>query len=72
MCEFPEFRFLDQLSERYRRVLELRYGLNGEHEHTLEEIGQEFHITRQRVRQIVVVSLQKLRQAATNSGSQID
>ena len=55
-------RALEQLSPRHKRVMELRYGLNGEREHTLEEIGQEFHLTRQRVRQIVIAAIKKLQQ----------
>jgi RNA polymerase primary sigma factor len=49
------------LNERERRVLELRYGLNGEEPWTLEEVGRELRVTRERVRQIEMAALHKLR-----------
>lgn len=52
---------LDQLSERERRVLELRYGLTDGQPRTLEEVGRAFGVTRERVRQIEVKALRKLR-----------
>jgi RNA polymerase primary sigma factor len=51
---------LDTLDARQRRVLELRYGLDGGHPHTLEEIGSLINLTRERVRQIENQSLRKL------------
>jgi RNA polymerase primary sigma factor len=51
---------LENLSYRERRVLELRYGLDGEHAHTLDEIARTFNVTRERVRQIQTQSLEKL------------
>ena len=51
---------LDTLSYRERRVLELRYGLGGEHPRTLDEVGRTFNVTRERIRQIENQSLQKL------------
>jgi RNA polymerase primary sigma factor len=51
---------LENLSYRERRVLELRYGLGGEHPRTLEEIGRRFNVTRERIRQIESHSLKKL------------
>ena len=51
---------LEKLSYRERRVLELRYGLAGEHPRTLEEVGRAFNITRERIRQIEHQSLNKL------------
>ena len=53
---------LSTLSEREARVLELRFGLGDGISHTLEEIGQEFGVTRERIRQIEAVALRKLRQ----------
>ena len=43
---------LKDLSPRYRKVLELRYGLIDGISHTLEELGKEFGVTRERIRQI--------------------
>jgi RNA polymerase primary sigma factor len=45
-------------------VLELRYGLNGEHPRTLDEVGRAFNVTRERIRQIENQSLKKLRALA--------
>ena len=55
---------LQTLSARERRVLELRYGLNGEHPRTLDEVGKTFNVTRERIRQIESQSLKKLRALA--------
>ena len=51
---------LENLSYRERRVLELRYGLDGEHPRTLDELGRTFNVTRERIRQIENQSLKKL------------
>jgi RNA polymerase primary sigma factor len=51
---------LENLSYRERRVLELRYGLGGEHPRTLDEVGRTFNVTRERIRQIESQSLKKL------------
>ena len=51
---------LDSLNDRQRTVLELRYGLDGEHPRTLDEIGLVFSLTRERIRQIERQSLAKL------------
>jgi RNA polymerase primary sigma factor len=51
---------LENLSYRERRVLELRYGLDGEHPRTLDEVGRTFNVTRERIRQIENQSLEKL------------
>ena len=51
---------LAALSERERRVLELRYGLNGERPRTLDEVGRTFNVTRERIRQIEGQCLRKL------------
>jgi RNA polymerase primary sigma factor len=52
---------LDVLSDREREVLEMRYGLRDGRPHTLEEVGQEFGVTRERIRQIETKALRKLR-----------
>jgi RNA polymerase primary sigma factor len=55
---------LNALSARERRVLELRYGLDGNHPRTLDEVGRTFNVTRERVRQIENQSLKKLQALA--------
>src|SRR5487761_1176646 len=57
-------KILNTLSHRERRVLELRYGLDGEHPRTLDEVGRTFNVTRERIRQIENQSLKKLRALA--------
>ncbi len=57
-------RVLGMLSYRERRILELRYGLNGEQPCTLDEVGRTFNVTRERVRQIENQSLKKLQAMA--------
>ena len=52
---------LDTLSKREAEVLKLRYGIDSGHEMTLEEIGREFDVTRERIRQIEAKALRKLR-----------
>jgi RNA polymerase primary sigma factor len=55
---------LDHLSERERKVLELRYGLDGQQPRTLDEVGRAFNVTRERIRQIEHQGLKKLRALA--------
>jgi RNA polymerase primary sigma factor len=55
---------LENLSYRERRVLELRYGLGGEHPRTLSEVGRTFNVTRERIRKIEHQSLKKLQNLA--------
>lgn len=52
---------LHSLSDRESRILKLYYGLDGEKAHTLEEVGIEFRLTRERIRQIKEKALNKLR-----------
>jgi RNA polymerase primary sigma factor len=52
---------LSVLSDRERQVLELRFGLVDGKDHTLEEVGQYFNVTRERIRQIEAKALRKLR-----------
>ena len=52
---------LSELSERERMVLELRFGLKDGYERTLEEVGRQLNVTRERVRQIEAKALKKLR-----------
>ena len=53
---------LNRLEDRERRILEMRYGLNGREPSTLDEVGREFNVTRERIRQIETRAIQKLRQ----------
>jgi RNA polymerase primary sigma factor len=52
---------LNSLNQRERRVLEMRFGLKDGRGHTLEEVGQAFGVTRERIRQIEAKALRKLR-----------
>jgi RNA polymerase primary sigma factor len=54
-------RVLDQLTEREQRIIQLRFGLTDGHPRTLEEVGREFGVTRERIRQIESKTLAKLR-----------
>ena len=60
-------RVLDGLSERERKVIELRFGLTDGHPRTLEEVGKEFGVTRERIRQIESKTLCKLRHPSRSS-----
>jgi RNA polymerase primary sigma factor len=60
-------RVLDSLSERERKVIELRFGLMDGHPRTLEEVGREFGVTRERIRQIESKTLCKLRHPSRSS-----
>jgi len=59
-------RLLDQLTEREREVLKLRFGLEDGYPRTLEEVGHIFEVTRERIRQIEAKALHKLRQPQLN------
>ena len=52
---------LDTLTEREQKVLKLRFGLEDGRPRTLEEVGKEFNVTRERIRQIEAKALRKLR-----------
>ena len=56
---------LGDLSERENRILRMRFGLNSEREHTLDEIGRFFNVTRERIRQIEMKALKKLRMSSS-------
>jgi len=56
---------LASLTIREQRVLELRFGLSDDESHTLEEVGQEFNVSRERARQIEAKALSKLRHPCT-------
>ncbi len=55
------FRVLDCLPARERKVLELRFGLKGERPRTLEEVGDRFGVTRERIRQVEAKTLNRLK-----------
>lgn len=52
---------LTELTEREQRILRMRFGIGGSSEHTLEEVGKSFGVTRERIRQIEAKALDKLR-----------
>ena len=52
---------LSALTEREQKIIRLRFGLEDGKQHTLEEVGQEFSVTRERIRQIEAKALAKLR-----------
>ncbi len=54
-------KVLNQLTTRERQVIELRFGLIDDHDHTLEEVGRKLKVTRERVRQIEERAIRKLR-----------
>ncbi len=54
-------KVLGELTEREKKVLQLRFGLKDGHARTLEEVGREFNVTRERIRQIEGKALRKLR-----------
>lgn len=60
--------WLDELSDKQREVLSRRFGLRGHESSTLEEVGREIGLTRERVRQIQVEALRRLRHIMENQG----
>ena len=52
---------IDTLTPREQKVIRLRYGIDDAHPRTLEEVGKEFNVTRERIRQIESKALKKLR-----------
>ena len=52
---------IETLTPREQKVIRLRYGLDDNHPRTLEEVGKEFNVTRERIRQIEAKALRKLR-----------
>jgi len=52
---------LAALTDREQKIIKLRFGLEDGKQHTLEEVGQEFSVTRERIRQIEAKALAKLR-----------
>ena len=62
---------LNTLPDRERDVLKFRYGLGSDRSHTLEEVGREFKVTRERIRQIEAKALRKLRQASRSKNLRV-
>ncbi len=63
---------LSTLTEREAKVIEMRFGLKDGNEHTLEEVGQEFSVTRERIRQIEAKALRKLKKKAKKLANFLD
>ena len=64
--------WLDQLNDKQREVVERRFGLHGYEISTLEEVGNEIGVTRERVRQIQIEALRRLREVLERDGYSID
>lgn len=62
---------LDTLPARERDVLKFRYGIGSDRSHTLEEVGREFNVTRERIRQIEAKALRKLRQQSRSKNLKV-
>jgi DNA-directed RNA polymerase sigma subunit (sigma70/sigma32) len=62
-------RLLAPLDPREREVLRLRFGLDRGEARTLEDVGEEFHLTRERIRQIEARAMSKLRHPSTDTGA---
>ena len=58
---------LDSLTPREAKVLRMRFGVEMATDHTLEEVGKQFDVTRERIRQIEAKALRKLRHPARSS-----
>jgi len=65
-------RWMNQLSKRKRDILCRRFGLHGHESTTLEQVGEEVGLTRERVRQIQIEALEELRLIITREGSNIE
>jgi RNA polymerase primary sigma factor len=60
---------VESLDKREAEIIKLRFGLDGREELTLEEVGQKFHVTRERIRQLEYLALTKMRKAITKHES---
>jgi RNA polymerase primary sigma factor len=65
LCE-QTHRLLKSLTPREEKVLRMRFGIGEKSDHTLEEVGQDFEVTRERIRQIEAKALRKLRHPSKN------
>jgi RNA polymerase primary sigma factor len=57
-------KVLSTLNEREEKILRMRFGIGERHDHTLEEVGQDFDLTRERIRQIEDKALRKLKHSS--------
>jgi RNA polymerase primary sigma factor len=57
-------KVLSTLTEREEKILRMRFGIGERHDHTLEEVGQDFDLTRERIRQIEDKALRKLKHSS--------
>lgn len=64
--------WLSKLNEKQRAVVERRFGLHGREIATLEEVGNELGVTRERVRQIQIEALRRLREILEREGFSVD
>ena len=64
-------KVLNKLNEREQKVLRMRFGLDDGHERTLEEVGRELNVTRERIRQIEAKALRRLRQSGKMAGMDV-
>ena len=64
--------WLSKLNDKQRAVVERRYGLHGHESSTLEEVGNELGVTRERVRQIQIEALRRLREILEREGFSVD
>ena len=62
-------RLLSPLDEREREILKLRFGLDRGEPRTLEEVGEHFNLTRERIRQIEARAMSKLRHPSSDTGA---
>ena len=60
-CAMSSKDVLDSLTPREAKVLRMRFGIEMNTDHTLEEVGKQFDVTRERIRQIEAKALRKLR-----------
>jgi RNA polymerase primary sigma factor len=60
LCEKTQY-LLETLPERERKILRMRFGIGERSDHTLEEVGRDFNLTRERIRQLETKALEKLR-----------
>jgi len=60
---------VDSLDKREAEIIKLRFGLDGNDELTLEEVGKRFHVTRERIRQLEYIALTKMRKAMARNES---